>query len=106
MDSMMCSNGPSGVVFVRGDIVGAAKAVSDFARTSRILTVKGGLLGSAVISVADVEAVSTLPSREELYGKIVGMLASPMSRTVGVLSGPGRSFAYLLNSRAEQMAAD
>jgi large subunit ribosomal protein L10 len=99
-------NGPSGVVFVRGDIVGAAKAVSDFARSSRILTVKGGLLGSAVISVADVEAVSSLPSREELYGKIVGMLASPMSRTVGVLSGPGRSFAYLLNSRAEQLAAD
>lgn len=99
-------NGPTGVVFVRGDIVGAAKAVSDFVRTSRIMTVKGGLLGKTVISVADVEAVATLPSREELYGKIVGMLASPMSRTVGVLSGPGRSIAYLLNSRAEQMAAD
>ena len=99
-------NGPTGVVFVRGDIVGAAKAVSDFVRTSRIMTVKGGLLGKTVISVADVEAVATLPSREELYGKIVGMLASPMSRTVGVLSGPSRSIAYLLNSRAEQMAAD
>lgn len=99
-------NGPTGVVFVRGDIVGAAKAVNDFVRTSRIMTVKGGLLGKTVIGVADVEAVATLPSREELYGKIVGMLASPMSRTVGVLSGPGRSIAYLLNSRAEQMAAD
>jgi large subunit ribosomal protein L10 len=100
--------GPTGVVMVEGDIVQAAKVISDFARTSRVLTVKGGLLGTAVISAADVEAVATLPSREELYGKVVGLLASPMARTVGVLSGPGRSIAYLLNARQEQLngAAD
>lgn len=97
--------GPTGIVLVEGDIVGAAKAISDFARTSRILTVKGGVLEKAVISAAEVEAVATLPSREELYGKIVGMLASPMSRTVGVLSGPSRSLAYVINARNEQLAA-
>ncbi len=97
--------GPTGVVLVDGDIVQAAKVVNDFARTSRILTVKGGVLGKAVINAAEVEAVATLPSREELYGKLVGLLASPMARTVGVLSGPGRSIAYLLNARAEQLAA-
>ena len=96
--------GPTGVVMVDGDIVQAAKVLNDFARTSRILTVKGGLLGEAVISPADVEAVSTLPSREELYGKIVGMLASPMVRTLGVLSGPSRSIAYVLNGRQEQLS--
>lgn len=96
--------GPTGVVLVDGDIVQAAKVLSDFARTSRILTVKGGLLGEAVISAADVEAVATLPSREELYGKVVNLLASPMARTVGVLSGPSRSIAYLLNAREGQLA--
>lgn len=97
--------GPTGIVLVEGDIVGAAKVVNDFVRTSRILTVKGGVLENAVISAAEVEAVATLPSREELYGKIVGMFASPMSRTVGVLSGPSRSIAYVLNARNEQLAA-
>ncbi len=97
--------GPTGVVLVDGDIVQAAKVVNDFARTSRILTVKGGVLGKAVINAAEVEAVATLPSREELYGKLVGLLASPMARTVGVLSGPGRSIAYVLNARAEQLTA-
>lgn len=96
--------GPTGIVTVEGDIVQAAKVINDFARTSRILTVKGGMLGSAVISAADVEAVATLPSREELYGKIVGLFASPMVRTLGILSGPGRSIAYLLNARQEQLA--
>lgn len=96
--------GPTGVVMVEGDIVQAAKVINDFVRTSRVLTVKGGLLGQAVISASDIEAVATLPSREELYGKVVNLLASPMARTVGVLSGPGRSIAYVLNARHEQLA--
>jgi large subunit ribosomal protein L10 len=103
LDEML--QGPTGVVLVDGDIVRAAKVVSDFVRTSRILTVKGGILGKNVISPADVEAVATLPSREELYGKLVNLLASPMSRTVGVLSGPSRSLAYVLNARTEQLTA-
>ncbi len=96
--------GPTGVVMVDGDIVQAAKVINDFARTSRILTVKGGLLGEAVISASDVEAVASLQSREELYGKLVGLLASPMVRTLGVFSGPSRSIAYVLNARQEQLA--
>lgn len=96
--------GPTGVVMVEGDIVQAAKVINDFARSSRILTVKGGLLGEAVISASDVEAVASLPSREELYGKIVGLLASPMVRTLGVFGGPSRSMAYVLNARQEQLA--
>jgi large subunit ribosomal protein L10 len=50
-----------------------------------------------------VEAISSLPPREELLAKLVGMLASPMARTVGVLSGPSRSVAYLVNARIESL---
>lgn len=95
--------GPTAVVFAKGDIAGTAKAVSDFARTSRILQVKAGVMDGQVLSAADVEAISNLPSREELLAKLVGMLASPMARTVGVLSGPSRSVAYLVNARMEQL---
>ena len=79
-----------------------AKAVSDFVRTSRILTVKGGVMEGREVSAADVEAIATLPSREELQAKLLGMLVSPMARTLGVLGGPARSMVYLLNARAEQ----
>jgi large subunit ribosomal protein L10 len=95
--------GPTGLLFAFDDMVGAAKAISDFARTSRILTVRGGVMNKQFIDVSQVEAVSTLPSREVLLGKLVGMLASPMARTVGVLSGPSRSMAYLLQARADQL---
>lgn len=98
--------GPTAVVFANGDIAGSAKAVSDFARTSRILQVKAGVMDNQMLSAADVEAISNLPSREELLGKLVGMLASPMARTVGVLSGPSRSVAYLVNARTGQLAGN
>jgi large subunit ribosomal protein L10 len=94
--------GPSALVFAFADPVQTAKAVSDFVRTSRILSVKGGVMGDRAVSAADVEAIATLPSREELQAKLLGMLVSPMSRTLGVLSGPSRSMVYLLNARAEQ----
>ena len=80
-----------------------AKAISDFARTSRILQVRAGVLNNQVVTSADVEAISSLPPREELLGKLVGLLASPMTRTVGVLSGPARSVVYLGNARIEQL---
>lgn len=94
--------GPSALVFAFDDPVQTAKAVSDFVRTSRILTVKGGVMEGREVSAADVEAIATLPSREELQAKLLGMLVSPMARTLGVLGGPSRSMVYLLNARAEQ----
>lgn len=95
--------GPTAVVFAMGDVAGAAKAVSDFARSSRILQVKAGAMDNQVMTAADVEVISSLPPREELLGKLVGMLASPMARTVGVLGGPSRSMAYVVNARIGSM---
>ncbi len=95
--------GPTAIMFAYGDVVAPAKAMSDFARTSRILQVKAGVLNNQVLSQDDVEAISSLPPREELLGRLVGMLASPMTRTVGVLSGPSRSVAYLVNARIEAL---
>lgn len=101
LDGML--EGPLAIAFVHEDVVGAAKALSDFARTSRILKIKGGIYGKHVISPAEIEELSTMPSREVLQARLLGMLASPMSRMVGVLSGPSRSVVYLLRARAEQL---
>ena len=85
--------GPSALVFAFEDAVQTAKAVSDFVRTSRILSVKGGVMGDRAVTAADVEAIATLPSREELQARLLGMLVSPMARTLSVLSGPSRSWS-------------
>ena len=95
--------GPLALVLAYDDIVGTSKAITDFARTSRILTVKAGVLNQRVIQPAEVEALATMPSREVLLGRALGLMVSPLARTVGVLSGPSRSLAYLLQARADQL---
>lgn len=95
--------GPLALVLAYDDVVGTSKAISDFARTSRILTIKAGVLNHQVIPASDVEALATMPSREVLQAKLLGLMVSPMARTVGVLSGPSRSIAYLLQARADQL---
>jgi large subunit ribosomal protein L10 len=95
--------GPLAIGVANGDIVGFAKAINDFVRTSRVLTVKGGVLDKRFISASQVEGISTLPSKEVLQATLLGLFKSPMRNTVSVLSGPSRSLAYVLNARAEQL---
>ena len=96
-------DGPLAIMLAYDDIVAPAKAVSDFVRTSRVLTVKTGMLEGKLIGAGDVEELGNLPSREVLLGRLLGLMNSPLQRTVTVLSGPSRSFAYLVNARAEQL---
>lgn len=92
--------GPTALVMAYDDPVKTSKVVSDFVRTSRVLTIRGGVMGQKYVTTGEIDAIATLPPREELMGKLVGLLASPMTRTVGVLSGPIRSLPYVLNARA------
>ncbi|MGC4086005.1 MAG: 50S ribosomal protein L10 [Vicinamibacterales bacterium] len=103
--------GPLALGIANDDIVSFTKSLSDFARTSRILTIRGGVLDNNFITAEQVEAISTLPSKEVLQGKLLGLLQSPLARTLQVLNGPARSVAYVLQARADQlgdgsMAAD
>src|SRR5436190_20598530 len=67
LDPML--EGPSALVFAFDDPVQTAKAVTDFVRTSRVLAIKGGVMGERAVSAADVEAIATLPSREVLLAR-------------------------------------
>ncbi len=98
-------DGPLALGIANDDIVAFAKTLSDFARTSRILTIRAGVLDKSVIDANQVEAISTLPSKEQLQAKLLGLLQSPMARTLSVLSGPSRSVAYLLQARADQLGS-
>jgi large subunit ribosomal protein L10 len=95
--------GPTAIVCTAADPVAAAKVVTDFARTSRILTIKGALLEGKLLPPAEVERLATLPPREELLAKVVGGLQAPLYGLVSVLSGPIRSLAYVLQARARQL---
>src|ERR1700685_2121820 len=77
-------SGPTALTFVRGDVATAAKALADHARTTQLLPFKGGLMGGSTLDVEQMRSLSRLPSREVLYGQLVGVVASPGR-------GPGRA---------------
>jgi large subunit ribosomal protein L10 len=82
--------GPTALTFVRGDIATAAKALADYGRATQLLPFKGGLMDGTALEVEQIRALSRLPSREVLYGQLVGVVASPVSglvRTLGALVG-------------------
>jgi large subunit ribosomal protein L10 len=79
--------GPTALTFVRGDAAMAAKAVADYARAIQLLPFKGGLMGGAVLDVDQLRSLSRLPSREVLYGQLVGVVASPIGGLVRSLGG-------------------
>ena len=94
--------GPLALVLAYEDVVAPSKAISDFARSSRVLTVKGGVLDNQIVSAKGIEDLATLPSRDELLGKLLGLLNSPAQRLVTVLSGPSRSLVQVLSAYAEK----
>ncbi len=82
--------GPTALTFVRGDAALAAKAIADYARLTQLLPFKGGLMDGAALDADQLRAISRLPSREVLYGQLVGVVASPLTglvRTLGALLG-------------------
>src|SRR5580692_12119010 len=82
--------GPTALTFVRGDAALAAKAIADYARLTQLLPFKGGVMDGAALDPDQLRAISRLPSREVLYGQLVGVVASPISglvRTLNALLG-------------------
>jgi large subunit ribosomal protein L10 len=71
--------GPTALTFVRGDAAAAAKAIADYARATDLLPFKGGYMDGAPLDVDQIKAIAKLPSREVLYGQLVGMIASPIT---------------------------
>jgi large subunit ribosomal protein L10 len=79
--------GPTALVFVHGDAAAAAKTLADFRRSSGLLEFKGGWMAGDVLSAEQVDAISRLPSREVLHGRLVGVVASPLTGLASALGG-------------------
>jgi large subunit ribosomal protein L10 len=94
--------GPTAMTFVRGDAAAAAKALADFRRASGLLEFKGGWMNGEALSADQMDAIARLPTREVLYGRLVGMVASPLTGLASSLNGLIGGLARQLSQIAEQ----
>src|SRR5271165_5527511 len=95
-------SGPTALTFVRGDVATAAKAVADYARATQLLPFKGGLMEGAPLDVEQIRSLSRLPSRDVLYGQLVGVVASPIGGLVRTLSALVGGLASALDQVREK----
>lgn len=84
------------------DPVAVAKGLVEFAKTNDRLVIVGGAFGDKKLAVKDVEALSKLPSLNELRAKIVGMLQTPATRIACVLQAPGGQVARVIAAKAKK----
>jgi large subunit ribosomal protein L10 len=91
--------GPTAIAFSR-DPVAAAKVAVEFANRNDKLVIVGGALGTQALDAAGVKALATLPSLDELRGKLVGLLQTPASRIAAVLQAPGSQLARVFSAYA------
>jgi len=94
--------GPTAMTFVRGDAAAAAKALRDFRRATQLLEFKGGWMNGAALSPTEIDAIAQLPSRDVLYGRLVGMVASPLTGLAAAMGGLIGGLARQLQAIADQ----
>ncbi len=97
--------GPTAIACASDDVSKAAKALTDYARTSKVFSIKGGVLSDRVLNPDEIRVLSELPPREVLVAKLLGTAQAPIVNLVSVLGGPVRSLAYVLQARAQQLEA-
>ncbi len=97
--------GPTAFVFAPEDSVATAKAIVDFAKEHKALEVKGGFIENGLVDAAGVKAIASLPSREELVAKLMGVLLGPVRGFMGMANAPVSAFARAVQAVADQKAA-
>jgi large subunit ribosomal protein L10 len=82
------------------DPMTAPKVASDFAKTNDKLIIIGGAMGTTTLDAEGVKALATLPSLDELRGKLLGLLQAPATRIAGVVQAPAAQLARLFSAYA------
>ena len=96
--------GPTGLAYST-DPVAAARVAVKYAKDNDKLSILGGAMSGQVFDAAGVDALSKLPSLDELRGKIVGLLQAPATKVAGVLVAPAGQLARVFNAYATKSEA-
>ena len=87
------------------DPVAAAKVAVDFAKTTDKLEIVGGSMGTQVLDAAGIKALASMPSLDELRGKLVGLLNAPATKIAQLSTAPAAKLARVFGAYAAKEAA-
>src|SRR5579862_1051251 len=94
--------GRTSIAYTEGDPVALAKALAKYAKDNPEFTFKAGVVEGRVISIKEIEALATMPSKEEIYSKLMFLINAPAQRLVTVMNAVGRDLAVVINQGVEK----
>jgi large subunit ribosomal protein L10 len=95
-------SGVTSIAYTTGDPVAMAKALTKYAKDTPEFTFKVGVVEGRVVTIKEVEALATMPSKEELYSKLLFLINAPAQRLATVLNATGRDLAVVLGQGVEK----
>jgi large subunit ribosomal protein L10 len=94
--------GVTSIAYTTGDPVAMAKVLTKYAKDAPEFTFKVGVVEGRVVTIKEVEALATLPSKEELMSKLLFLINSPAQRLATVMSQVGRNLAVVVDQGVQQ----
>lgn len=94
--------GVTSIAYTEGDPVALAKVLAKYAKDNPEFTFKAGVVEGRVVSIKEIESLATMPSKEELYSKLLFLLNAPAQRLATVINATGRDLAVVLNQGVEK----
>lgn len=94
--------GMRSIAYTSGDPVALAKALSDYAKANPAFTFQAGLVEGRVVDVSGVQALASLPSKEEIYAKLLYMINAPAQGLVTAINGVGRNLAVVVDQGVKE----
>jgi large subunit ribosomal protein L10 len=100
--------GPTAIAFLEtgGDPVATAKALSQLARDTRVLAIRGGLLEGKAISSDEIESLAKLPPTDVLRGQVLAAIVAPAQAFAGLVAAPLTNLVGLIDARIEQLGGE
>ena len=95
-------SGVTSIAYTEGDPVALAKAISKYAKDNPEFTFKAGVVEGRVISIKEIQALATMPSKEEIYSKLLFLISAPAQRLVTVMNAVGKDLAVVINQGVEK----
>ena len=95
-------SGVTSIAYTAGDPVALAKALSKYAKDNPEFSFKLGVVEGRVISIKEIEALAAMPSKDEIYSRLLFLLQAPAQGLVTVLNAVGRDLAVVINQGVEK----
>ena len=94
--------GVTSIAITSGDPVALAKALAKYAKDNPEFTFKAGVVEGRVISIKEIEALATMPAKEEIYSKLLFLINAPAQRLVTAMNAVGRNLAVVVNQAVKE----